>query len=576
MEQTLMLKEALSLLKESSKAAIADADGDSFDEIKSYLHLKRDIEEQLTLFLESVKSSNTKKLFLVCGNVGDGKSHLLASIRMNRPDLLEFVTMHNDATESSEPNKSYIDELNIVLEPFSDKNIRDGSEKVVLAINLGTLNNFLSADSHGQFSKLTEYVKAKKILEIGDITPAIYEEASPFQFVNFCDHNLFYLTAEGPVSGIIETAIKKIVSIEGPFYTAYKKQKAILENEKCPICYNYEILRQPGVRRKVAELIIECIIKGEVIVSIRALYNFIYELIIPIDLEPLNSEMLIKRIKKYSDKDFLQNILPNYLFGHPELSELFAHIQQHDPSYRRGEVIDEAIVELVVSDNPFSVLDKFISIDEVGNELKEVLLTSSPDATYIDTFIRSAFFWPKDDSGLVANPIYKEFMVLMFDWYSGNAKNLKPLYRCVQKAVVSWRGQAGAGKINVDVGRQQLDYRISEAIEVKPEPLSMPKSTLERITEFNTTIPVRFRVDGELIHLAINYNIFALVTSIDNGYRPTSLDHSNFVVFDEFVKSVVAAGTGQKQMFITESANKKQFVLEIDEFGDFCFWEAVQ
>jgi hypothetical protein len=47
-------------------------------------------------------------------------------------------------------------------------------------------------------------------------------------------------------------------------------------------------------------------------------------------------------------------------------------------------------------------------------------------------------------------------------------------------------------------------------------------------------------------------------------------------VFDQFVQTAVAAGAGQKKMFVTESVNKKLFILELDGFGDFCFSEVAQ
>jgi DNA phosphorothioation-dependent restriction protein DptF len=297
---------------------------------------------------------------------------------------------------------------------------------------------------------------------------------------------------------------------------------------------------------------------------------------VPIDIEPLDREATILKIEKYNDKEFLENIFPNYMFSHPELSELFTQIQIHDPSFRRGEIVDEAIVKLVVSENPLLVVDEFIEMNEIGDALANVFLTSSPDTAYINAFIRTAFFWPKDDKILVVDPVYGNYMKLMFDWYSGNTKELKALYRLVKNAVISWRGQAGTGKINVDVGRQQLDYRISESIEIKPAPPTTSNSFAEKITEFNATIPLLFHVNGEEIPIAISYNLFHLVIKIKNGYRSTNLDHSNFVVFDQFVQTAVAAGAGQKKMFVTESVNKKLFILELDGFGDFCFSEVAQ
>jgi len=573
--EPLSLKEALSSLKESSMSAIADAGCKSFDETKKYLHLDRDIEGQLKIFLESVKKSDSKKLFLVCGNVGDGKSHLLASIRINNPELLTGVILHNDATESSEPDISFVDELNKLLDPFSDSKITQGNEKIVLAINLGTLNNFLAADEENRFEKLKVYVKANKILEVGDIVECQFIEGSPFQFVNFCDHNLFYLTKDGPISDIIETAIERVVSQEGPFFEAYESQKKNYP-DNCPICFNFEALQSASIRRRISSLLIECLLKGEIILSIRALYNFIYELIIPVSLEQLDSRGAIKCIGNYTNSDFLQNILPNYIFSHPELSNIFEQIQKHDPATRRGEIIDETIIELMVSGSPTCVINKYIQLDAVGENLAEIFLNISAEFDFVNTFIRTTFFWPKTDNNLLHNLTYESYLRLMFDWYSGDGKTLKSLYKLVQHAVTSWNGQSGAEKINIDIGRQQLEYRISENISLKPDPPVPPETNAETIRIFNTFLPLRFRVDGKTIPLAVTYNLFALVDKIKDGYRPTNLDHSNFVVFDDFVQNVAAAGGEKKQVFFTDSANKHQFVLELDDFDEFCFNEVAE
>lgn len=573
MVPTLSLKDALSPLKESSKSAIADADCESFDKITEYLHLDRVIEGQLKEFLESVKKSDSKKLFLVCGNVGDGKSHLLASVRLNNPELLKDVVLHNDATESSDPKASFIDELNNLLEPFTDSNIETGNEKIVLAINLGTLNNFLAASrNENNFTKLQAFVTENKILDTGDIVECQFLPDSPFQFVNFCDHNLFHLTPEGPVSEIIETALERVVSSEGPFFEAYKTQKEKC-SDKCPICFNFEALQLPTIRKSISSLLIECIVRGEIIISIRALYNFIYEILVPIDLEDVSNTVAAKRIEKYSDTDFLKNILPNYIFSHPELSNIFEQIQIYDPASQRDEIIDNAIIDLMISDSPVRLVEQHVDLDSVGNNLARIFQKVSSGKEYINSFIRSSFFWPKSRDFLRYNSSYDAFMKMLFEWYSGNSKSLKSLYQLVGHAITSWNGQTSAGKININIGRQQLEYRISEKINLKPAPLSAPQATGGGVYTFNSSIPLQYHENGEDIHLFVTYNLFSLIQKINDGYRPTVLDHSNFVVFDDFVKSIATAGEGQNQVFFTESKNRRQFVLELDSFGDFCFEE---
>lgn len=74
-------------------------------------------------------------------------------------------TLHNDATESLEPNKTSMDTLNDVLDNFSDEKIGTSTEKLILAINLGTLNNFIDSEYGKRFTVLQKYVESKKILE---------------------------------------------------------------------------------------------------------------------------------------------------------------------------------------------------------------------------------------------------------------------------------------------------------------------------------------------------------------------------------------------------------------------------
>ncbi len=86
-----------------------------------------------------------KCLVLLCGSAGDGKSHLISYLKNSDPEgLLADYEPYNDATESSEPTLTSIDTLSEKLAPFNDDNylLNDG-KKMIVAINLGTLNNFI-------------------------------------------------------------------------------------------------------------------------------------------------------------------------------------------------------------------------------------------------------------------------------------------------------------------------------------------------------------------------------------------------------------------------------------------------
>ena len=187
------LIDELKKLKESSKEAVENIT--SFSEFKNYMHVKRNVQDELFNIIEKSSKSNSSKLILVCGGVGDGKSHIISYFKNNYPDIISEFEIHNDATESFEPGKTSIDTLNDVLKDFNDDNIIHSNKKLILAINLGALSNFIDSKYQENFKNLKQYVEDKKILDV-DISDNSYEEESNFQFINFSDYHIYSLTEE--------------------------------------------------------------------------------------------------------------------------------------------------------------------------------------------------------------------------------------------------------------------------------------------------------------------------------------------------------------------------------------------
>src|SRR5690554_6790193 len=133
----------LQKLKESSKHAVAQGSSYSLVEFTEYLHVKREVERKLREQIIICAKEPKAKLLLICGNVGDGKSHILSFLNKELQNELNEFTIHNDATEAHNPNESSNDTLHKLLKGFRDKNISNTTDKIILAINLGTLSKFL-------------------------------------------------------------------------------------------------------------------------------------------------------------------------------------------------------------------------------------------------------------------------------------------------------------------------------------------------------------------------------------------------------------------------------------------------
>lgn len=133
--------------------------GQSFGELDRYLHIQRShIENALCSRMNDIINQGGGIILLV-GSAGDGKSHLISSVR-NIDKYKDTFRFYNDATESYSPSRTAIDTLREVLEDFSDTNINNTSTKLVLAINIGKLNAFIEDVSvKTQYSKLVEFTQ---------------------------------------------------------------------------------------------------------------------------------------------------------------------------------------------------------------------------------------------------------------------------------------------------------------------------------------------------------------------------------------------------------------------------------
>lgn len=130
-----------------------------FDPFKEYLHVERQVEKELRELLRNINGHQGKCLVLLCGSAGDGKSHLISFLKNSDSEqLLADYEPYNDATESAEPTMTSIETLAEKLSPFNDENycIDDG-KRMIVAINLGTLNNFIDSEKSKNFSALKEF-----------------------------------------------------------------------------------------------------------------------------------------------------------------------------------------------------------------------------------------------------------------------------------------------------------------------------------------------------------------------------------------------------------------------------------
>ena len=563
------LIDELKKLKESSKEAVENIT--SFSEFKNYMHVKRNVQDELFNIIEKSSKSNSSKLILVCGGVGDGKSHIISYFKNNYPDIISEFEIHNDATESFEPGKTSIDTLNDVLKDFNDDNILHSNKKLILAINLGALSNFIDSKYQENFKNLKQYVEDKKILDV-DISDNSYEEESNFQFINFSDYHIYSLTEEKAKSQYVEDIINKIVQDDerNIFKNSYKSNCQNCDiNYKCPIKINYEMLMKESVKEKLIDVLIECVVKDKLIVSTRSLLNFIYDFIVNTELDNKNNEELKVYIDKISCEQFIKCIFVSNLFEHRDLSQILNSLNKIDPINSISEDLDNIIIKLNITEDIAGVFNSYLNID--GNNYLESLMSKNDviedekmklktktEQNYlidslINMFIRLNIFIPRENLNL-NDKIYLEYMKNLYYWNIGDIDNIENLYSDVKVAIYNWNGEALDGRINISVGKNQMRYKISQKLNLEADLSNIKVNESEELLKFNPSLIIGYESEENGINykIDIDFNLYELLMRIKNGYRPNKNDKYNYINFVEFINKIQKLGSQNKEIYIED------------------------
>ena len=568
------LIQELSKLKESSKEAVEGLN--TFSKFKTYMHVNRDVQDELQQIILAADKEESAQLILVCGSVGDGKSHIISYFKNKHSDVMSNFTLHNDATESLEPNKTSMDTLNDVLDNFSDEKIGTSTEKLILAINLGTLNNFIDSEYGKRFTVLQKYVKSKKILE-KSIIENRFDSSSNIQFINFSDYNLYTLKDGKVQSKYIKELINKITnpSEVNDFYNSYKENCSNCKNkDKCPIKANYELISEDNVQNAIVDLLVQCIIKKKIIISTRALLNFMYDLIIARSYIDVNSPMFKDKIGKLKNEEYINSLTPNIIFDHKELSFIFNALSTLDPLNVRNEKVDDFIIKFNNSTELIEFFDQYIDypkgyIEKINNVNFDELEGRRIKTNLLKLFIRSYYLCGKGDLFSLNDEVYENFIKYLYFWNKGDKAKLIGLYGEIKDGILKWNGEAEKNHINIFVGKTQVKYKVSEKLELKADTSSLPINKDSELIKFLTEMEIRYKGDNldTSCSIDIDYSLYDLLIRVGNGYRPNKKDKNNFIKFIEFINKIECAGSQNNQLTFTEKNREenKKYRLEFDD-----------
>lgn len=561
------LTKELNRLRKSSNESIDNVE--NFSPFKKYMHVTRKAEEDLRQILHRVNSSGKKTLVLLCGSAGDGKSHLLSYLRNSDDEkLLSEYTVYNDATESSAPSKTAIETLNELLKDFRDENLDLPGKNIILAINLGVLSNFVESEFGEQYTSLKEYVEIHNILT-SKIVKRDFDSNSNFQHVSFSDYHMYSLSENGIKAKYIEEIMDRVFgdNAGNDFFEAYKSCSTCPLMKKCPVCKNYEYMKDDKRQKFVAELLVKTTIKNKVILTTREILNFIYDIIVSKDFSYTKFQKLLVDDAAYI-KEFLRQITPTLLFESSDLTSLMNMVRMYDPLLVRNEEADQIAISYYVSSNVIEDVKKIFSGTTYGDVVCSSILFERING---DRMLKGQVFNLMTrvdalESGGIKDDVYERYLSDLYLYNSGKGKKLGSLYSMVKKSVIQWCGSDTEGNICIDDGRRGFalfeDIEFKESLELMPE---MDDS--EELQRFVPYLVVTYKTnDAKFISLDIDYSMYELLHKLTWGYVQTADDRNNHADFISFIERILQTGNLENEVSVV-SNNGKRAMVSKNTFG---------
>lgn len=564
------LVDELNRLRKSSRDSI-DGIGD-FGDFKKYMHISRNVEEELIEILHKIEVSGRKSLVLLCGSAGDGKSHLLSYLK-NDLKLLDNYVVYNDATESSAPSKTAIETLSEALQGFSDKNLDQPGKNFILAINLGVLSNFVESTYGEAFKQLREYVINSNILT-NQLDEKGYEKNSAFQHVSFSDYHMYNLTMHGINPEYVERILEKIfhMGLENPFYDAYNKCKECPLSKKCPVKHNYEFFTNEKNRKYVANTLVEVIIKDKEILTTREILNYIYDIVVA---QNFNHKKIAQSLTNEVSflKEYISDITPSLMYEYTDKSVLLNQLQKYDPLLVRSEQADEDAISYYVSSD---VSEEVISA--IGKETYSKVLcqASAIEKINSDKVLKAQLFnmlerLKRIKCDIIQDKGYISFLNALYYFNTGTTKKYGEIYEVVEDAIIQWCGNEEQDNICFDDSHEGI--ALYENIEFEPYlDISGNVKKDDELQRFVTFITVKYenKKTGEIISLDIDYSLYELIYKLAAGYIQTAEDRNNHADFISFIQKMLRTGSADKEIFLVTDDNRKA-IIEKTKFGVYKF-----
>lgn len=493
------------------------------DELKKYLYVKADIEEDFLALLESDLSAGS--VVFLCGSSGDGKSELLSRHYDTYSKRFRFYL---DATHSFKPDQTAVEALDQLFDEH-----QQSQQPLVVGINVGMLLNYrnTAAERHADIKvAIDSFIDGKRSLD-------------SYQFISFEDYPKFSLESGAVGSEFVEELLQKVTAPndKNPIFRAY--QALDIQDPRLE-CHNYRLLQEPEVQKVIVRTLLHARLKFDQFFSTRTLLDLIHHLT--------------------SNND----VLFNNLFASPGYG-LAGTLVDLDPCLLRSQKLDQFLIQqsLNISDSEFEQF-KQEYFEKYGRQ--ELSPSCWVRAFYTLQNVDLGNNYHKNFSKDFAQPLFDEYIRVWQLHLSEDSKDRKDLRDFYNKQLITsllkFANRLEPKLINDGIYlTKRNDVVISAKINVRPDLHSIAKANSKKnqIHCFYAAIKVD---DTPLKPFPVTISFLELAKRILGGYRPNRHDKNAVVILEEVIEELVSTANKAESIYLHRK--DKKWILSLDD-GDF-------
>lgn len=547
-------------LRQDSKESVNS--GKNLSEFSRYMHVERPAEAYLKTRMAETNAQNGGLVLLV-GSAGDGKSHMLSSLKSNIESM--GFDSYNDATESNSPLMSAIEILKKALVQFNDTNLRNTTQKLLLAINLGKLSAFVDdAEVQQDFSQL---VACTRHLVNGDRIASCSpdETCSRIKIVDLSTQNLFEFYAnqvddEYPIdSAFMKKVLNKVTIAEetNPFYTAFKVCSKQNETKPNPVLENYRLLSIPAIKDSIVKLVIEAIIRLRLIVTPRDFLDFVYSIVVP------------DWIDSYEHKhDFYRSLLPSLLFqgnGH----KIQQALTLLDPLKHSTRDHDTELAQLFASDSipagyfvglPIHLESRLLSTVNAQYSNHRINIQDSAQLLFR---LKHLLNYHSDSAP------YRNYLNWIRWAFSENPK-WKQIIDRIERIMPRHYGSYVDKRLYVPLqnlqGAKYILFSKADLRRGKPEFIYAPNDP----SYFSLLVALNWSLGTNTIKLVLDYKLFEYLENLNAGKLSVNYEGEQNLAFSAFIHDIVQHSDSDHQIVAlnAEGGAQQEMILNLEDDGE--------